>query len=254
MTCRYQSKKDLYRSIWDIRDLLGIPPSKFPIDAVALCDEAKDIDLEYSKFDDYRARAFCIHANTDIGGIVSGENNLIILNIGRNPAEQNFDCAHELIHALLHVGEKKVFYCIEDAKSGQDPVLEWQANEGAAELLIPYSSFINNIKMNISAMYTVQDFARFKRAMAKYYNVTNSVIEIRLNSLAYEIDQHVFSNVFIPLVEILSLNEREKNGLNININARIEYAIKTKRFYHDYKSMDELLAECKTQIHPIPFY
>lgn len=57
-----------------------------------------------------------------------------------------FDLTHEMMHFLLHPENRK--YYISSSLCDIDN-FEWQANEGAAELLVPYKHFIPLFTKNI---------------------------------------------------------------------------------------------------------
>lgn len=66
-----------------------------------------------------------------------------MLNARHSVEELNFDCGHELIHLTKHRGlGLSSFHCFDTLKPKQDPFIEWEANEGAAELTVPYRSFL----------------------------------------------------------------------------------------------------------------
>jgi len=128
---------------------------------------------------------------TDICGILLKMPNstAIALNARRKPCGRNFDCMHELIHYWFH--DQPAFQCLE----GMNSSIEWQANEGAAQFLVPYQSFIPNycaVFDELSACNNINAtqaglFAR----LALHYGVGERVIEYRIKTLAPEIAQYI---------------------------------------------------------------
>ena len=142
---------------------------------------------------------------------------IILLNSNRSKAEQNFDCAHEMMHLSFHSNiERKTFNCFDKITPNQDPFLEWQANEGAAEYCVPYRIFIPIVKDWYNDLYNgdicIMDF--FLKEMSEKFFVPETVIAHRLKNLRYEIFQFV-NGVPIESIEILSNNELKKRDINI---------------------------------------
>lgn len=134
----YLEKADLYRKIENLKEELNILPWIFPI---------------YSK---EIAKRYCVALHIEeldldaLSGILyRGHNETwIALNKNHSAQRQNFDCMHELIHYFIHMNLRKSFECIsrEDGKIRQNSFIEWQANEGAAEFLVPYQEFLPKVK------------------------------------------------------------------------------------------------------------
>lgn len=140
---------------------------------------------------------------------------VILLNADRNKIEQNYDCGHEFIHLRIHRDlSQGSFHCIDAYYANQDPFLEWQANEGAAEFLVPYTVFIPFVKNHYEHMNTSSDIISFKEYAAGMFNVSSKVVEYRLESLKYEINQHL-NGTCISNIEILSQSQQKKRGINI---------------------------------------
>ncbi len=150
---------------------------------------------------------------------------VILLNERRTKSERNFDCAHEFVHIHEHRDEQKAtFHCFEKVSPLQDPYLEWQANEGGAELLVPYQDFIPRFYQRFQEMQNHPDEVFVRSDMAEHYQVTNGVIENRLRSLAYEIDQYAAG---VPISEIRLLSRKQLRQRNIqttDYNAVCDFA------------------------------
>lgn len=128
----YCTKEDLYRYINDLKKCMGIDPMKIGIDLYSACQKINGIKMEVVDFSDRSLR-----------GMSVPRENIILLNSSRTPIERNFDCGHELIHVVKHKNENfQTFNCFDKLRPQQNPFLEWQANEGAAEMLVPYKIFI----------------------------------------------------------------------------------------------------------------
>jgi Zn-dependent peptidase ImmA (M78 family) len=123
--------------------------------------------------------------------------------------EQNFDCAHELIHFLFP--HPPIPYFCEEGSTKKKEYYEWEANEGAAELLIPHSDFIPNV----CAAYTGYDSdLNYLAYFSEKYMVTENVIRLRIKNLSYEIDQYL-SGVPVDSLKILSKQSQTRKGLNV---------------------------------------
>ncbi len=133
---------------------------------------------------------------------------IILLNSSRSCWEQNFDCTHEMLHLILHRKDKgQVFFCTDTVSDKQYPIIEWQANEGAAELLVPYQDFIprfaNLLRFNAVGITSL---------LAEYYYVTTKVISNRIDNLAYEIDQYRAGRR-IDQIKLLSHRQLKRIGI-----------------------------------------
>jgi Zn-dependent peptidase ImmA (M78 family) len=96
--------------------------------------------------------------------------------------------AHEFVHLKLHRNEKTaVFGCYDDTSSGRDPFMEWQANEGAAEILVPHRSFLKDVQSMKDCFSCPADIDMSIKALAQKYKVTENVISIRFESLSFEV-------------------------------------------------------------------
>ena len=124
----------------------------------------------------------------------------IVLGAGRNERSQKFILCHELIHYYLHPGRGRTLCRLDE----QNDILEWQANEGAAQLLIPWQDFLPRIKARRSALRT--DKARVFADLAKFYDVSGQMVRFRIGTLSDEIAQHLGG---VPLERIKLRSRRE---------------------------------------------
>ena len=141
------------------------------------------------------------------------EPDIILLNSNRCEDEQNFDCGHEMMHLSLHRKlNRSTFNCFDRVSALQDPFLEWQANEGAAEFYVPYKIFIPLIKEHLHESPQRADVENFITWASDYFLVPQAVIRYRLENLKFEIYQY-YMGIEITDIKVLSKNQQEKRGL-----------------------------------------
>lgn len=175
MNTRYWNKTNLYRQVDALKKELQ---SLYVFNATGIDSKG----LAYQCVNNLAIREIPFD-NTKICGILyKGDRKTAIgLNVNRTPEMQNFDCMHELIHYFFH----DICYCqciCSDEQSGeyiqQDRIQEWQANEGAAQFLVPYQDFIPRFtKLLNSGVTGVQSI------LAEYYNVTTQVIILHAENI-----------------------------------------------------------------------
>jgi len=190
-------KSKLYENVDFCRDLFGIPFDQ-PIMLVDILSLYARCDVEYCNF---KTPGLCGVA------MVGDKMDTIVLNTNRSPEEQNFDCGHEFIHLTEHRHIQDSFNCFTKAKPQQNTFHEWQANEGSAQFLVPYQDFIPRF----SHLFSL-NCGDIVSALAEHYYVTTQVINIRLDSLSYEIDQYRAGTPLSQL-ELLSRNQRRRRGI-----------------------------------------
>lgn len=129
------------------------------------------------------------------------------LNARRSAAGKNFDCMHELIHYWFH--DQNAFYCLD----GMDNHMEWQANEGAAQFLMPYQSFIPNYCYLHDKLYAnfapQQAYDMQIAALAGNYMVGEMAVKFRMDSLKSEIAQYI-DGVDINKIKVVSGRKRHE--------------------------------------------
>lgn len=193
-------KEELYRFADGLRLYYYIPDNR-PIKALDLVSHDPRIDLEYCHF---KTPGLCGVA------MVGDKTDTLILNSNRNSVEQNFDCSHELVHLFKHRSIQDDFKCFTKARPRQNTFLEWQANEGAAQFLVPYQDFIPRFTHCIDypslSTYPILDL------LADFYNVTPQVINVRISSLSYEIDQYQ-QGIAVDNIKLLSRNQQRQLGI-----------------------------------------
>lgn len=141
---------------------------------------------------------------------------VILLSDKRTECEQNIDCGHEFIHLYLQRNELITgFNCFEKIRPQQDSYFEWQANEGSAELLLPYKFLLPKINKSLFELNDWSIIDKFKRNLAKELNLTPAVVQFRLESLKYEIHQYVNLGISLENIEILSNAAQQKRNINV---------------------------------------
>ena len=208
MNTRFWTKKDLYSHVDELRQRLKCNHNSInSIDIAKLF--TKNLLIFYPPFQD----------NTICGILYRGKNTTsIALNSSRSEAQQNFDCMHELIHYFLHDVSFCRLICSDspthDKCIDQDFYIEWQANEGAAQFLVPYQIFIPDYiqtSCEYSHCYLAQTMVIDKLA-AKYF-VSPKVIRNRIDSLNYEIYSYMQDT---PISQIKLYSKRSLKDLNWN--------------------------------------
>lgn len=149
--------------------------------------------------------------------------NCILVNSNLSYEEQNFHGFHELMH-IYRTGDcpGATFSCYDRLKPNQNGYVEWIANEGAAELILPHDVLLPYIKEHAvtfnSNMFAVSDMVE-KISIA--YRVSPMVVTYRLESLKYEIQQYL-TGAQLSEIRILSKNQQEKLGIKIDSLIDIE--------------------------------
>ncbi len=116
----YMDKANLYKWIQNVRDQLNITERDYPLNSSNLCTNLLGKKFAYVDFKTSALRGMAaIDKNNP-------QNDVILLNSSRTKIEQNFDCAHEIIHTLKHRSLPGVtsFNCFETIKQKQDSFLE----------------------------------------------------------------------------------------------------------------------------------
>ena len=142
-----RNREALYRQVEAFRQAFSV--GKGPVDVFALCEQIPRLEL----------RQIVLKTHGLNGVFMRGENmDLIMLNAGRNRKEQMFDLSHELMHWWLHKDR---------SSRGRDDLAEWQANEGAAELLVPWKELVQRVYECRKALHSAENLRRFTTAQAE---------------------------------------------------------------------------------------
>lgn len=198
------TKLELYRTVEAIRascDILTSPP----FDSKNLCTNTFSLNLTETSI-----------KTPGLRGMSHIPSRTVILDSNLNAEEQNFYCMHEIMHHLLHRNRRtKVYSVYEYTAADQDPFVEWEANEGAAQFLVPYQTFIpdyinlsrKNARSNIPGVET-------RNELSNIYSVTQSVIATRIKNLNYEIWQYI-NGTPICSIDVRSSRYLERNRINV---------------------------------------
>lgn len=223
------TKSELYHFVEKIRRLLGITNICYPLNIFDVCETMGNIQIQTVSFKTKELRGMvCISNSKD-------ENHVILLNKNKTEVENNYHGAHEFMHILTAEDDAgKIISCYEVIKPNQNAYIEWLANEGAAEFLVPYKILLPLINDNYESMLQGYGTLSFCQEYAKYFNVSPIVLEHRLRNLKYEVNQYV-NGVNIDDIEIIS--DHEQNRRNIQAKSLIE--MQDERFLSQFKNTIE---------------
>lgn len=229
---KYFNKSQLYEEIDRCRKILnanGITE----INIGNICEEYPHISVRYEPFETPGLRGMVIFST---GG---NPINRIFINSLLPSTEQHFHSIHEYLHIYLHsdIGGNDIT-CFENGiKNNQDSGIEWQANEGAAELIMPYKEFIPWFYQMFTEYSNGSDYWKLMYddfdvtdVLADHYKVSVPVICNRISSLAYEIDQFC-SGIPIDDVEILAHNKQVKRGISATDYLKIIRTIQVRNVF-----------------------
>ena len=197
------AKTALYQHVSRLRDQLHVTLASYPLQLTDLHFQRPTQIKRHS----FQTAGFCALA------FIGDKCDTIVLNANRHPLEQNFDCGHELIHLTKHRDLRmNCFNCFDKTQPTQNPFIEWEANEGAAELLVPYQLFLPAL-CEASRLYC-REPQHIKPTLAKQFGVTPAVIENRIRSLRYELYQYDILGVDLSHIMLLSQNEAKRRHLS----------------------------------------
>lgn len=200
------TKQELYSFVDSLRKRFHLSDSACPMDTAAFCRGQESIELVYHPF---TTSGFCAAA------LLGEKTDTIVLNARHSKEELNFDCGHELIHITKHRGVGiSSFHCFDTLKPKQDPFLEWEANEGAAELTVPYRSFLPSLLQAYPNLRTWQDMDFLRYRLSQAYHVTETVIALRMESLKYEFYQYL-SGIPLEQIQFLSRRQLKQQGVSV---------------------------------------
>lgn len=218
---KYLTKEKLYYEIHKYKAGLGLDYNDYGFNMLQVCKN-DGVLLELLPF-----KTKYLRGMASIGA--KREEDVILLNSNRDNIEQNFDCGHEYVHLCIHRDlRQKIFNCIDTIHVKQDEYIEWQANEGAAEMLIPYEAFLSLIKYGPFNINDPDGIAYLKEYAAIKFSVTKKVIEYRLESLKYEIHQFI-NGVPLSNIQMLSLAQQKRRKINIRSLNDIETMLLNNR-------------------------
>lgn len=144
----------------------------------------------------------------------------IILNSTRGRLENQFDCGHELIHLYKHRNsEIDYFNCFEKTHPVQNSFIEWEANEGSAELIVPMCLLLPEIKKRSFKSWS--DINSMKFELSDLFKVSHGVMQFRIESLKYEINQYL-NGASLKDIKILSATAQKQRGIHVKSLNTIE--------------------------------
>lgn len=211
------NKRELYEKIRELKKLILSVGIKYPLDIFDICSKFENVDISLCDFKTNGLRGMAVVADNE------SDLNCILVNSNLSYEEQNFHGVHELIH--IYTSEPNcgnTFNCYDKLKPFQSSYIEWIANEGAAELMIPYDEILLYIKDIIDLQNSsVTSIYEITEAISKKYNVTSTVAHNRLNNLKFEIWQYL-NGIPLDKIEILSKNSQKKLGIDMDLIFNIE--------------------------------
>ncbi len=219
------NKAQLYNYVEQLRCRLRISENDCPLNIIDICNECGNIQIEKIPFKTKGLRGMVSIANN------SSENHVILLNKFKSDIENNYHGKHEFMH-IFTSGNKpgELIQCYEYVHPKQDTYIEWLANEGAAEFLVPYKLLLPMIKENYNDINSHLFGAySFCEETAELFNVSSAVITNRLNNLRYEIDQYLKG---VPIEQLNILSRSEQTYQKIFVKSLIE--IEDERFRQLY--------------------
>lgn len=150
------------------------------------------------------------------------ENHVILLNENKSFVEQNYHGFHELTHILTVDEPGTTLNCFGNTRPNQNSYIEWLANEGAAEFLMPYKEILPIIR-NESKTFDEHSMPIFdlSEKLSNMYNVSTVVVQNRISSLSYEIWQYL-SGTDIDKIQLMSHPEQQRKGINVDSLLDIE--------------------------------
>ncbi|RDU23186.1 ImmA/IrrE family metallo-endopeptidase [Anaerosacchariphilus polymeriproducens] len=203
----HYTKDSLYKEVVRIKSFFNLSEAEYSFDLIDLCVQ-KGLLIKSIPFKTKGLRGMaCIGE--------SKSTDVVLLNNTRNREERNFDCGHEIMHLSLHreIGSKS-FNCFDNVAPTQDSFLEWHANEGSAEMFVPYKALLPIIESKLDEINTVNEFEHFKEFLSFHFKVPEIVITYRLENLRYEIHQYN-NGVSLEEIELLSNNQLKERNIDI---------------------------------------
>ena len=200
------TKAELYKLVSNLKAQFRITDFDYPMNIFNFCSRTSNVKIEAVPFKTRDLRGMVSLARND------NENNVILVNSNKSFKEQNFHGFHELIHIPTVNEHGTILRCYERIRPNQDSYLEWLANEGAAEFLVPYKVILPMIKNNYNDLIKGLGTYNFCSKYASVFSVTPTVMQYRLDSLKYEISQYL-GGTPLDKIEILSNKKQRERGI-----------------------------------------
>ena len=145
----------------------------------------------------------------------SGEPDVILLSARLSARERGFYAAHEWVHLCCH--REKIntpFRCREYGRPRQDSYLEWQANEGAAEIVMPWRQVAELVLASPPDCTSRASLIRLRLRLADAFGVSDRMAAVRLESLRYEL-AYALGGQPLERIELLSSAEQRRRGIRV---------------------------------------
>lgn len=214
------NKRQLYELVAKTKTILNISALDYPINIFELCKKTKNVVIREADF-----------KTNDLRGLVhiadsSKYNHVILVNQNKVFVEKNYHGTHEFMHIVTAKNKPgSTIQCFEKIRPNQDSYIEWLANEGAAELLMPYKDVLSFVKSKSS--HFNEDFLpiyTLVHDLCERYLVSEIVAQNRLDNLSYEIWQYL-KGIELEDIEVISRSEQQKRGIKIDSLVDIENRI-----------------------------
>lgn len=198
-----------------MKQQFNINPSDYPLDIFEICKRISNVEIQAVPF-----------KTADLRGMVSlaknnSEAHIILVNSNKSFQEQNFHGFHELMHIPTVDQPGTLLRCYDTVKPNQNSYMEWLANEGAAEFVVPYQLLLPMIKREIRQMITGIGTWQFCENHSYDFGVSPIVLQNRIDSLKYETYQYL-NGVPFDKIEILSWNKQKQRGINVKSLVELE--------------------------------
>lgn len=224
----YANKAEVYASVGRLRQKTGVTLRSYPIDPHEILSRYPRIIIREKAFTTPGLRGVALVAGC------REDPHIIFLELFRTKKEQKFDLSHELYHISFHGKFTSAFHCM-DTDTGavaQYPQLEWQANAGAAEYLMPYKLVIPFLSENIDCYPSLLGLRYLTAEVAKRFAVTLAAAELRVYELQYEVWQ-LYSGTDINAIVPLSRTQQRRAGKAVNLHQM--------KWLHNPRETDERL-------------
>lgn len=193
-----------------IRQLLNFKNDSYPLNIFDVCDSINSVEIAALPFKNPNLRGMVTVGQND------DDKSVILVNSNKTVNEQNYHGSHEFLHIWFQdIAPGMSLNCFEKCLPSQNCYIEWIANEGAAEFLVPYKILLPLVKENYQSMLEHCGTYSFCEEYAEKFCVTLMVMQNRLNALKYEIHQYVEEDIALENIRILSKAKQDNLGIKI---------------------------------------
>lgn len=203
------TKAELYHVVDSCRTRFFPAVSRDPLCIQRACQAHLGLEIDFHAF-----------KTKGLRGVAFVREGIICLDAKMSPVRQKFYCAHEAFHVLLHAELSWRFRCYDDRPALHDDYLEWQANEAAAELLIPHRTFLRKVSQAAAAIGTGRDFLLLRAELSDYFGVTPAMVKTRFDSLKYELIQCLAG---VPIDHLTFMSEHRQRTRGITAVSMNDY-------------------------------